>query len=149
MPALFARRHAGNRMPIGAVILNGIVAAVICIFGVVMTLVAPDSQLFWTFFALNMVLLLMSYLPIFPAFLKLRKIDPHGERPFKVPGSGPVLLITALLPMALILISIVFCAVPLSADAETLASVLPITIGTVLCIVIGEVLTVIREKSRK
>ena len=55
----------------------------------------------------------------------------------------------ALLPMGLILISIVFCAVPLSADPETLASVLPITVGTVLCIAIGEVLTHIREKSRK
>ena len=149
MPKLFAYRSARNRMPVGAVILNGIVAAVICLFGVIMTLAAPESELFWTFFAMNLVLLLMSYLPIFPAFLKLRKADPHAERPFKVPGSGPVLTAAALLPMGLILISIVFCAVPLSFDAETLASVLPITLGTVLCVTIGEILTVLREKNRK
>ena len=149
MPALFARRHPKTNMPTGAVILNGIVAAVICIFGVFMTITAPDSELFWTFFALNLVLLLMSYLPIFPAFLKLRRVDPQAERPFRVPGTPGMLVVTALLPMALILISIIFCAVPLSFDSETLASVLPITIGTVLCIAIGEILTVFREKNRK
>ena len=149
MPAVFARRHPKTRMPLGAVILNGIVASVICIFGVIMTLVAPDSQLFWTFFALNLVLLLMSYLPIFPAFLKLRKVDPEAERPFRVPGSPFSLMVTAFAPMGLILISIVFCAVPLSADTKTLASVLPITVGTVLCIAIGELLTIVREKNRK
>lgn len=148
MPAVFARRHPKNRMPIGAVILNGIVAAIICVFGVIMTLAAPESELFWTFFALNLILLLMSYLPIFPGFLKLRKVDPQAERPFKVPGSTPVLIITALTPMLLILISIVFCAVPLSSDPEILASVLPITVGAILCIAIGEVLTLIREKNR-
>lgn len=149
MPAPFARRWVRNRMPVGAVVINGIVAAVICVFGVILSLVAPDSQLFWTFFALNLVLLLMSYLPIFPAFLKLRKTDPQTERPFKVPGSRPILIAAALLPMGIILISILFCAVPLSTDAETLSSVLPITIGSILCVTIGEILTIVREKNRK
>jgi len=149
MPSVFTRRHSKTRMPIGAVIVNGIVASLICVVGVFMTLIAPDSELFWTFFALKLILLLMSYLPIFPAFLKLRKVDPHAERPFKIPGNSLVLSFTALLPMSLILISIFFCAVPLSTDAETLASVLPITVGTILCIAIGEILILIREKNRK
>ena len=149
MPAVFARRWAKNRMPVGVVILNGIVAAVICVFGVVMTLAAPDSELFWTFFALNLVLLLMSYLPIFPAFLKLRQVDPGAERPFRVPGGPLALRLMAFVPMGLILISIVFCAVPLSFDPETLASVLPITVGTVLCVTIGEVLTSLRDAGSK
>lgn len=149
MPAPFARRWAKNNMPIGAAILNGTVAAVICVLGILMTLIAPDSELFWTFFALNLVLLLMSYLPIFPAFLKLRRVDPKADRPFRVSGSPLLLNIMAYVPMALILISIVFCAVPLSFDADTLASVLPITIGTVLCVGIGEILILIREKKRK
>ena len=149
IPAVFSRRHPKTRMPIGAVVTNGIVASIICVCGVIMTRIAPDSQLFWTFFALNLVLLLMSYLPIFPAFLKLRRTDARTERPFRVPGNPFALTVTALVPMSLILISIVFCAVPLSADPETLASVLPITVGAVLCIAIGEVLILIREKNRK
>ena len=149
MPAAFKRRWRKNQMPIGAAITTGIVAAIICVLGVMMQLIAPESELFWTFFALNMVLLLMSYLPIFPAFLKLRKSDPDTERPFRVSG-GPVLLaVMAYVPMALILLSIFFCAVPLSFDAETLISVLPITIGTVLCILIGELLIISREKRKE
>lgn len=148
MPAPFAKRWAKNKMPVGAVIINGVVAAVICLLGVIMTLIAPESELFWTFFALNMVLLLMSYLPIFPAFLKLRKTDPDTIRPFQVPGSPAMLKLTAYIPMGLIILSIFFCAVPMSFDSETLASVLPITIGAALCVAIGEMLTISREKKK-
>ena len=149
MPAAFARRRVSNGMPIGAAVINGIVAAVICVLGVIMTLFLPDSELFWTFFALNLVLLLISYLPIFPGFLKLRRTDPDAERPFRVAGGPAMLKIIAYVPMALILISVVFCAVPMAFDAETLMGVLPITLGTVLSIAIGEVLTIVRERKRR
>jgi len=146
MPAIFTKRWARNNMPIGAVFTNGIVAAVVCVLGTIMTVFAPDSSLFWTFFALNLVLLLISYLPIFPAFLKLRKEDPNTERPFTVPG-GPVMLqVITWVPFALILISVVFCAVPMSLDSETLEAILPITIGAIICIAVGELLTINREK---
>lgn len=149
MPAAFTKRWSKNDMPVGSAIINGVVAAVICLLGVVMTIVAPDSELFWTFFALNLILFLMSYLPIFPAFLKLRKTDPDAERPFKVPGGPGMLKLMAWVPFVLIVISVLFCAVPLSFDAETLAAVLPITIGAIVCIVLGEVLTIAREKKNK
>ena len=149
MPRLFTKRWTKNDMPIGAALINGIVAAAICILGVVMTLIAPESELFWTFFALNLVLFLMSYLPIFPAFLKLRKTDPNVNRPFRVPGGPALLKALAILPMILIAVSILFCAVPLSFDAETLAAVLPITIGAIICIALGEALCICRERSRK
>ena len=149
MPAAFTKRWAKNDMPIGSAIINGVVAAIICLLGVVMTIVAPESELFWTFFALNLILFLMSYLPIFPAFLKLRKEDPDAERPFKVPGGPGMLKVMAYVPFVLIVISILFCAVPLSFDAETLAAVLPITIGAVICIIMGEALTIAREKKNK
>ena len=146
MPRPFTKRWSKNDMPVGSAVINGIVAAIICILGVIMTLVAPDSELFWTFFALNLVLFLMSYLPIFPAFLKLRKTDPDAERPFKVPGGSGMQKILAIVPMILIALSIIFTAVPLSFDAETLAAVLPITIGAIVCILIGEVLISLRQK---
>ena len=136
-------------MPIGSALMNGIVAAIIVVLGVILSVVAPDSDLFWTFFALNLVLLLMSYLPVFPAFLKLRKVDADRERPFRVPGGAGMLKVMAIVPMILIVISIAFCAVPLSFDAETLASVLPITIGAIAAVILGEVLAIIREKKRK
>lgn len=140
MPKVFAKRSAKNDMPTGTAIMNGIVASIV----VVIAPFIPNQDLFWCFFALNLVMFLLAYLPIFPAFLKLREIDPDTERPFKVSG-GPVFLkLLAYLPMVLIFIALVFVAVPLSFDAETLASVLPITIGSIVFIIIGEF--IVRKK---
>ena len=146
MPAAFTKRWKKNDMPVGSAIINGIVAAVICVFGVIMTIVAPESELFWTFFALNLVLFLISYLPIFPAFLKLRQVNPDAERPFKAPGGSVLLNLMAWVPFVLIVISVLFCAVPLTLDSESLIDVLPITIGAIICIALGEILILIREK---
>lgn len=146
MPKFFTKRWSKNDMPIGSALMNGIVASGVVLLGVIVNIVAPDSQLFWSFFALNLVLLLMSYIPIFPAFLKLRESDPDAERPVKVPG-GPIMLkIMAYVPIALIVISIFFTAFPLSFDAATLSTVLPITIGAIISVILGEILIVIRER---
>lgn len=146
MPRIFARRWAKNDMPIGSAVTSGVVASAVCILGVIIESVSPDSSLFWSFFALNLVMLLLSYLPVFPAFLKLRREDAKTPRPFRVPGSDTALKWIAYVPMALIVISIIFTAVPLSFDSETLASFLPITIGSIISIAIGEVLIALRGK---
>ncbi|MEF2950059.1 MAG: APC family permease [Oscillospiraceae bacterium] len=149
MPRIFAKRWAKNNMPVGSAVASGVVASGVCILGVLIETVTPDSSLFWSFFALNLVMLLLSYLPVFPAFLKLRRVDAKTPRPFRVPGSDAALRCIAYVPMALIIISIIFTAVPLSFDAETLKSFLPITIGTILSAAIGEVLIALRGKTAR
>ena len=88
MPAVFARRRKDNDMPVGSALVSGIVASAVCLLGAAIQAVSPDSSLFWSFFALNLVMLLLSYMPVFPAFLALRRKYPQAERPFRVPG-GP------------------------------------------------------------
>lgn len=149
MPRIFAKRWAKNNMPVGSAVASGVVASGVCILGVLIETVTPDSSLFWSFFALNLVMLLLSYLPVFPTFLKLRRVDAKTPRPFRVPGSDAALRCIAYVPMALIIISIIFTAVPLSFDAETLKSFLPITIGTILSAAIGEVLIALRGKTAR
>ena len=149
MPRIFAKRWAKNNMPVGSAVASGVVASGVCILGVLIEMVTPDSSLFWSFFALNLVMLLLSYLPVFPAFLKLRRVDAKTPRPFRVPGSDTALKWIAYVPMVLIVISIIFTAVPLSFDAETLASFLPITIGSILSAAIGEVLIALRGKTAR
>ena len=149
MPRVFAKRWAKNNMPVGSAVASGVVASGVCILGVLIETVTPDSSLFWSFFALNLVMLLLSYLPVFPAFLKLRRVDAKTPRPFRVPGSDAALRCIAYVPMALIIISIIFTAVPLSFDEETLKSFLPITIGTILSAAIGEVLIALRGKTAR
>ena len=146
MPRFFAKRRRSNEMPIGAATASGVLASAVCLLGVVIESISPDSSLFWSFFALNLVMFLLSYVMIFPAFLKLRRDDPERPRPFRVPGSPAFLKWLAYVPMGLILISIFFTAVPLSFDRETLSSFLPITIGSLASILIGEVLISAREK---
>ena len=148
MPAVFARRSKRNDMPVGAALTSGIVASLVCMLGVVIERVSPDSSLFWSFFALNLVMLLLSYVPVFPAFLKLRRSDPATPRPFRVPGSPGFLRWLAYVPMVLILVSIIFTAVPLSLDKQTLSTYLPITIGSVLAILLGELLIAGRARRK-
>ena len=145
LPQVFAKRSAKNDMPVGSAIMNGIVATIVVLIGAFL----PNSNLFWSFFALNLVMFLLSYLPIFPAFLKLRKIDPDRERPFKVPGSSAFQKVLATVPMILIVVSLVFTAIPLSFDADTLSATLPITIGSVIFIIIGEIVIATCRKRNK
>ena len=136
MPGVFKIRSKKTNMPIGSAVMNGLVASLVLIIAPFM----PNEDLFWSFFALNLVMFLLSYLPVFPAFIKLRKTDADTERPFRVPGSPLFLKILASLPMVLIVVALIFTAIPLSFDTETLTSKLPITIGAVIFIIIGEVI---------
>ena len=64
MPAVFSRRWAKNDMPVGAALTSGVVASAVCILGVIIELLSPASSLFWSFFALNLVMLLLSYVQL-------------------------------------------------------------------------------------
>ena len=88
-------------MPLGAPLVNGLVASTLVIIAPFL----PSQDLFWNFFALNIVTLLLAYVAVFLAFLKLRQIDPDRERPFEIPGGNsgselspicPVLLLIAI-----------------------------------------------------
>ncbi|MDH6365360.1 amino acid transporter [Enterococcus sp. PF1-24] len=144
MPKVFGIRSKKNEMPIGTAIMNGIVASVV----VVIAPILPNQDLFWAFFSLNLVMFLLSYVPVFPAFYKLRKIDPDTPRPFKVSGGDGFLKFLVVVPMAMILISLVFTAIPLQFDAASLSEQLPITIGAIVCVIIGEVI-IIAKKIKK
>ncbi|WP_086347335.1 APC family permease [Candidatus Enterococcus clewellii] len=141
MPKFFALRSKKNGMPIGSALMNGIVASIV----VVIAPILPNQDLFWAFFSLNLVMFLLSYVPVFPAFYKLRKIDPDTPRPFKVGGSDNFLKVLVVVPMLMIIISLIFTAVPLQFDAETLNEQLPITIGTIVFIIIGEAIIIIKK----
>lgn len=135
MPKLFGKRNPNTEMPVGSSIINGVVASVI----VIIAPFIPNQDLFWTFFSLNLFAFLVSYLPMFPAFLKLRRIDPDTPRPYKVKGNKTKLTVMAYLPFIEIIICLIFVVVPISFDPETLAATLPITIGAALMMAVIEV----------
>ncbi|MFP3155557.1 APC family permease [Lachnospiraceae bacterium ZAX-1] len=141
MPKFFGKKRKNNGMPIGSALMNGIVASII----VATAPLLPNQHLFWAFFALNLVMHLLSNLPVFLAFLKLRKSDLDTVRPFRVGGKNWFLHLLVALPMLIIIISIIFIAIPFDSDPATLSDVLPITIGSIVCIAIGEIMIKVKK----
>lgn len=138
MPKVF-RKENKEGVAYMASIMNGIVASVIIVIGVILGEVSESaSNLFWTFFSLSLVTLLISYIPIFPAFLKLRKTD-QTERSYKVPGNKFVLNLFAWVPLVLLVLSVIF-TIFIDFTAESIMANLPLIIGVVVSFVVQEIL---------
>lgn len=142
LPAIFAKEDKQG-MPVGTGYLNGIIASIL----VIIAPFIPNQDIFWAFFSLNIVALVLSYTMMFPAFLKLRKIDPDHKRPFKVPGGKVIINLITWIPEVLLFVTVFLTAVPLNTSASELDSKLPILIGTIVTLVIGEI--VVRVTTRK
>ncbi|BDR58089.1 APC family permease [Xylocopilactobacillus apicola] len=145
MPKVFAKQSSKNEMPNGSSIMNGIIASLIVIAAPLL----PSQDLFWSFFSLNLVMLMLAYIPIFPAFLKLRKIDPDTTRPFKVGGSKTFITILAYIPVVLIVIALIFTAVPLDFSKDSMTEQLPIFIGTIIMIIIEEIIIKVKKITKE
>ncbi|MCL2233537.1 MAG: amino acid permease [Treponema sp.] len=134
LPSLFGKLGKG-RSPLGASIANGVVASLMVIAAPFIT----NPDIFWGFFALQIITLILAYMIMFPAFKKLRNIDPDTERPFKVPG-GPVMInLISYVPAFLLLAAAVFSMVyPLADGSWYFDSML--VVGTVAALLVGEVI---------
>ncbi len=146
MPRPFARESAKNAMPTGAAVINGIVASVLVLLSPLMELVGLDG-FFWIFFSMNIVFLLISYIPMFPAFLKLRRVDPQAPRVFRVPGGNGLLMVIAWLPVVLLVLAIVATIVPLNGSEEELSKI-PMLIGVIAFVIIGEIVRILSARDR-
>ena len=81
---------------------------------------------------------------LFPAFLRLREIDPDTHRPFLVGGGRVRLWLMTYVPMLLVILAVVFAVVPFS-RAE-LSEKVPLLFGTVFAIAVGEIIAAGTDK---
>ncbi len=146
MPKVFAHENEKSGMPTGAAVVNGVVATLTLLLQPV-PIPAISEGIFWMLFSMNVVFLLISYIPMFPAFLKLRKVDSQRERVFKFPFKGTLMIVALAVPAIELVLSIIATIVPLS-GAEV-ADKLPILIGVVVFIVLGEVVRVWSARGRE
>ena len=146
LPAFFGKLHPINKSPVGAFVLTGIISSVvIVVYGF---MAGSNEDLFWTLFAFSSMVFLLPYLALFPAFLKLRKIDPDRERPYRVPGGNGLAWIMVVLCMLFIIQAVVFFIwVPGEPIDWTFAA--PVLIGVVITLIVGEVLLWSAEKNKK
>lgn len=137
LPAIFGKMHPVNKTPVSAFIITGIVSsAVIILYGF---MAGSAEDLFWTLFAFSSMVFLLPYLALFPAFLKLRKIDPERERPYRVPGGNGAATAMVVICMLFIIQAIVFF-VWVPGEPIDWAYAAPVLIGVVLTVIVGELL---------
>ena len=146
LPKVFSKTNKQG-VPYMASIMNGVVATVIVVLGLILGQVSETaSNLFWTFFSLSLVTLLMSYIPLFLAFIKLRKTD-KTKRVYKVPGGPVMTALMAYVPFVLLVLSIIFT---LFGDftKEYIEANIPLILGVVVSLIIQEILAA-RVKNEK
>lgn len=147
LPQAFATVTDKSRMPKGVSIGNGIVASVLVMLIPLAERFGFD-EFFWTLFSVSIVFLLLSYVPMFPAFLKLRAADPNAERIFRVPGGPAVQRLVTWLPVALLVLAIVITVVPLNGSEEELGKI-PMLLIVVALLALGEVIRVVSARGRE
>lgn len=146
MPKVFAHENAKSGMPTGSAVMNGVVATLALLLQLV-PVEAVSNGIFWMLFSMNVVFLLLAYIPMFPTFLKLRKVDANRKRVFKFPFRGGLMYAALIIPVIELVLCIVATIVPLSADE--IADKLPMLIGILVFMAIGEVVRVVSAKGRK
>ena len=147
MPKAFTKTNKEG-VPARASIINGVVASAIVIFGVIANMISEDFGAgFSLFFCLSWITLLIGYIPMFLAFLKLRKTDSKTKRIYKVPGGNFMLTIATYVPFLLLILGIVFTLFG-DFSKEYIMDSLPLYAGVLLSFICEEIL-VARIKMKK
>ena len=146
MLKVFAHENPKTGMPTGAAVVNGIVASAVLLIQLI-----PDESisqgLFWTLFATSVVFLLLTYIPMFPAFIKLRKVDANRPRVYRFPFQGTAMKVILAIPMSELVLAIVATIVPLSGDE--VADKVPMLIIFLVFLAMGEVVRIVSACGRK
>ena len=147
LPKVFSKTNKEG-VPYMSSIMNGIVASVIIIIGIILGEVSESaSNLFWTFFSLSLVTLLISYIPLFLSFIKLRKTD-KTERVYRVPGGKVMTALMAYVPFVLLVLSVIFTLFG-DFSKDYISSNIPLIIGVVVSVIIQEILAARVKEPKK
>ena len=131
-----------------ASIINGIVASIIVIAGIIASFVSESFEAgFSLFFCLSWITLLVGYIPMFLAFLKLRKTDKDAKRPYKVPGGNVMIHVAAIVPFVILILGVLFTLFGDFTKDYILGNI-PLIAGVVISFIIEEIL-VARIKDKK
>ena len=142
-------------------IWTGIVAAVLAFIGIFIGYILPEmgvdesvlegfSNMFWAFFSLSLVCLLLSYIPMFAAFIKLHKKGKQVKDGYWL-NIGPVMrVLMGVVPLLLLGISLLFTLIP-EFSWEAIQDNATLLVSSAVCVVIGEcmVLNMSRKDRQK
>jgi len=147
-PKSWAKRNK-NGVPYVVSIWTGIVALIIAVAGIIVAEFFPEvSNLFWTFFSLSLVCLLLSYLPMFMAFLKLHKKGPAVKNSYWINGGKFKIALFGIVPFLLLIIALFFTLFP-EFNIEMFEYNWPLIAGACIAVVLGEIMVNRRRKDQK
>ena len=101
-----------------------------------------NGDIFWKFFALNIITLLLTYLPMFLSFKELRKKDIIKIRPYKVPGGKIIINLITYIPTLIMILCIILTLLPQEFNKAAFINNIPLYIGTIISIIIGELFVI-------
>ena len=129
--------------PVVVSIWTSIVAGVLAVAGIILAYVFPEaeelSNMFWAFFDLSLFCLLIGYVPMFFAFIKLHKKGIQDKKGYWIKGGAGKIALMGIVPVIMLAISLFFTLIP-EFDMEAILDNKILIISSVVCIVIGEVL---------
>ena len=146
MPKVFASMISKDDMPNGANLVNAVVASLVLMLQLV-PIEAVSEGIFWMLFGTSVVFLLLTYIPMFPAFLNLRKNDPNRERVFTFPFKGAMMNVALAVPCIELVLAIVATIVPLSVDE--MADKVPMLVIFFILLAVGEVVRIVSARGRE
>ena len=124
-------------------IWTGIIAGILAVAGIILAYCFPEwedgANMFWAFFDLSLVCLLLSYIPMFAAFIKLHKQGPQVKNGYWLKIGPVVRWLMGVVPLVLLLVALFFTWVPEPAW-EAIQDNATLIISSLVCIVIGEIM---------
>jgi amino acid transporter len=87
-PAVLGRLHPRFKTPYMAFVIMGGISTALLVGNA--ALAESAQNVFWMIFKLSGLCFLLSYLLVFPAFLRLRYLRADRERPYRMPGGAAV-----------------------------------------------------------
>ena len=133
---LLGHRSKKYGTPDYSYILMGVISTVLIVLN--FALGESANEAFWTILSFSFLIFFLPYLWLFPTAIKLRLTDKETERPYKVPGGMPGLIIAAVLGFAFIALgSIVLFITGYGWDSLYHGTLI---IGTLLTTIVGVVL---------
>ncbi len=101
-----------NGAPVVVSMWTSVVAAVLAIAGIILAYCFPEaeelSNMFWAFFDLSLVCLLVGYIPMFFAFMKLHKKGIQEKKGYWISGGDLKRVIYGVVPAIMLVASLVF-----------------------------------------
>jgi amino acid transporter len=135
MPKVFGLMNRYDA-PAGASVISGMISTAVII--IYWFFADTASEMFWHVTAFCLVVELLSYLVLFPAYIVLKKRDRLLPRPYKVPGQEWFAILLAVISEAFLLVTIIILCIQPGKDFVWTA--LPVIAGSLISVAAGEIL---------